>query len=156
MATQFSIFVVNAGLTVTISGLSITNGNPGGGNDGGGIQNSGTLTVNACTFSQNTGTTGGGIANLSGASLTLMNSNLSSNSNFCLRGTGLANFGTATVTGCTFNSNYAIDEGGAIYDSGTQLTISNSTLTDNGVNTTAAATAGGAAFPQRRHSAPQR
>ena len=46
------VFQVGASVTASISGMTITGGNAGSGN-GGGIDNSGTLTVSDCTFTNN-------------------------------------------------------------------------------------------------------
>lgn len=60
---NYRIFNVNAG-TVSISGLTIANGNPGA-TSGGGIQNIGTLTVSDCMFTNNiAGAYGAGIYNV--------------------------------------------------------------------------------------------
>src|ERR1043166_6378253 len=57
------VFFVNAGNTVTISGLTITHGNPSGA-DGGGIYNDrSVLTVNLCVIDANNAFSGGGIFN---------------------------------------------------------------------------------------------
>jgi hypothetical protein len=61
---NYRILTVAAGATVSISGLTISNGYPTGGVDGGGILNSGMLTVSTCTITGNTvDSSGGGIAN---------------------------------------------------------------------------------------------
>ena len=59
---DFRIFTVDAGVTVDLSGVTITGGNAGSGN-GGGIDNSGTLTVSNSVFSSNFATNGGGTSN---------------------------------------------------------------------------------------------
>jgi hypothetical protein len=106
----FRVFFINAGLNVTISGLTITDGNA---DAGGGIYNLGAaLTVSNCTLSNNSSTVqfageGGGIFNDQGA---------------------------LTVSNCTVSDNSAND-GGGIYNSGFEgsasLTINNSTISDN-------------------------
>ena len=86
-SSSFRIFTVDAGETVSISGLTIKGGNAGSG-DGGGLDNFGTLTVSNSVFSNNSATGGGGLDNESG--------------------------GKATVSGCTFTSNSATFGGGLI------------------------------------------
>src|SRR5262249_52649276 len=101
------VFHVAAGVQVTLSGLTIENGNgttgtydPGADYGyGGGILNSGTLTVNGCLLSGNSGYYGGGIYNA----------------------------GTLTVSGSTVTQNTARYAGGGIYNAGT-LTVLNSTV----------------------------
>src|SRR5262249_60699607 len=86
------VFNINAGLTVTIAGLTITHGKAGGSNDGGGgILNVGsTLTLSNDVFSSNKavgGTSGSGsnsfgggaITNRSGAALTISNCSFTCN-----------------------------------------------------------------------------
>jgi hypothetical protein len=76
------VFHIGAGETVTISGLTITNGVTGA--YGGGIYNeSATLTLNNCIVSDNSADYGGGIYNefvFGSATLTMNNSTLSGNS----------------------------------------------------------------------------
>ena len=134
---NFRIFTVNSGVTVDISGLTITNGrtadganNGSSGDYGGGIRNSGTLTLTNCTISSNRtggggsssnfggeGGVGGGIYNEVGATMTVTNCIVSSNQ------TGDGGSGTNSDGG--FGGN-----GGGIYNAGA-LTMSNSTVSGN-------------------------
>src|SRR5205085_525989 len=95
------VFNVQSGKIVSISGLSIANGNATGAfpaNEGGGIFNDhGTLTVTSCVFSGNSAGDGGA---------GLFNSGY-------LSGTA-----TATIKNCTFSGNNAPGNGGAIYNYG--------------------------------------
>jgi len=133
---NYRIFSVTGDTTVvTISGMTISNGNidPGtapGSTEGGGIFNGGTLTVTDSTISSNTAT-GGTEGSLRG------------------KGGGIDNHGTLTVTDSTISANTAAGtvgggEGGGIDNHGTALsgettaTITNSTISGN-----AAATGGG-------------
>ena len=104
-APDFSVFTVDSGVTVSLSGVTITGGNAGSGN-GGGIDNSGTVTVSNSAFYGNSASIGGG---------------------------GIFNSGTATVTGSTFTGNYGGDGGGGIFNSGT-ATVTGSTFTGNSVS----------------------
>jgi CSLREA domain-containing protein len=112
------VFSVNSGLSVTISGLTITNGSLS--QNGGGILNSrSTLTISKCTISGNFGTRGGGIFNDHG-NLTVNNCSISGNSTQ-FGGGGIDNFtngnggtGTLSVVGSTISGNSAGDFGGAI------------------------------------------
>jgi predicted outer membrane repeat protein len=96
-------FDVPSGVTATISGISIEDGNN---DDGGGIVNSGTLTVTNSMISGNTssGLYGGGIYN---------------------------NEGTLTVTDSTLSNNNAVERGGAIYSIEGNLTIVDITVSGN-------------------------
>src|SRR5271156_5336836 len=126
-ATVGTIFTIETGVTASISGLNIENGNSGAGN-GGGILNNGTLTVISCTISNNSGGEGGGIRN--NGTLTLMSSTVSGNTTAGFGG-GIGNDSTLTVVNSTFSGNSAPgNDGGAISNTGT-LTVTNSTFSAN-------------------------
>jgi hypothetical protein len=139
-----TIFHIALCKTVTISGLTITNGYTTG--FGGGIHNDhATLTINSCTITANSaaGNQGGGIHNdaqtQSGATLEINNSSVTDNS-----GGGIYNNaeggGTATleITGSILSNN---SSGNAIYSHGflcifcgqghATVNITNSSITDN-------------------------
>ena len=101
---QSRVFLIDGGVTATLTNLTITGGNAGV-YDGGGINNEGTLSLSGCTVSGNTGVNGG----------------------------GLINNGMATLTGCTVANNTAADRGGGIDNTGT-LTLTNSTVARNSAN----------------------
>ena len=137
-----TVFHIATGETVTISGLTITNGSA---ESGGGIHNDhATLTLNNCTISGNTATSnrGGGIYNdaVEGvALLAIDNSSVSNNS-----GGGIYNYaeggGIATlqITDSTLSNN---SSGSAIYSHGflcifcgngtATVQITNSSIRDN-------------------------
>ena len=108
---------------------------------GGGIDNSGTLKVSNSTFSDNRagvggpsggGGYGGGISN--GGTLTVTNSTFINNRVHGVHsgyGGGIYNFGTLTVSNSTFSDNFALVEGGGIYNHLGALTLSNSTFSGN-------------------------
>ncbi|HEX4795572.1 MAG TPA: choice-of-anchor Q domain-containing protein, partial [Humisphaera sp.] len=123
------IFNIQAGVTVSISGVWVTNGFAPGGGFGGGIFNAGMLTLRSSTISNNAvdGSTapypgsqdgsgrGGGI--YSTGTLNLQNSNVSSN--------------TAAGRGIFYGGNFQlIAGGGGIYSEGS-LTISSSVISHN-------------------------
>jgi hypothetical protein len=139
------IFQVERHTTVTISGLTIADGNGKGSafwGYGGGILNLGTLTVSGCTISDNFtayghGYYGGGIYNA--GTLTVRDSSVSDNRYNPWQpdpiaadlGGGIYNAGGATlaVSGCTFSYD-AAGQGGGIYNAGT-LTVSTSVFSNN-------------------------
>jgi len=145
----FRIFTINSGVTVTISGLTITNGHTPDAcfctPSGGGIFNSGTLTVTNCTISGNSSRRGGGIFNAGGAlftspySLTVTNSTISGNQATPWgdgdgSGGGIFNdSGAVTVTNSTISGNSAFGGrgGGGIFNSLGAVTVTNSTISDN-------------------------
>lgn len=135
-ATQ--IFSVPSGVTASISGLTIENGQAGvliangeTAGSGGGILNAGRLTLSNDTFSGNsTGQigVGGAIAN-AGGSLTLHNDLFTGNS--AEFGGGIDNLqGTATLADVTFQDNSASYDGGGIANSGTMI-VDGATITGN-------------------------
>jgi hypothetical protein len=125
------VFVVNSGVTATISGLGIENGRS---TIGGGINNQGTLTVTSSTLSGNVATrNGAGISN--SGTLTVTGSTLSGNSAtsdsvLSSDGGGISNSGTVTVTDSTLTGNFSNDLGGGIFNQVT-LTVTGSTLSGN-------------------------
>ena len=154
------VLTINFGITVSISGVTIRNGqtvdgaggiansgilsltnstvsgnNSGSGlnsSSGGGIFNSGTLTLTNSTVSGNSTTfDGGGIVN--SGTLTLTNSTVSGNNSGGHNGAfggGIINSGTLTLTNSTVSGNSTIGGGGGIINSGT-LTLTNSTVSGN-------------------------
>jgi hypothetical protein len=115
--------------TVSISGLTITNGKASFG--AGIFNNGGILTITGSTFSGNASSSGGGIFNNAGI-LTITSSTFSGNS-ATSDGGGIFNLGgTVTITSSTFFGNLAINSGGAISNnSDGTLTVINSTLSGN-------------------------
>ena len=109
-STVGSIFTINSGVTVSISSLTIANGNAPG---GGGIFSEGTLMLTNCTVENNTAAGPGGTAGLGG---------------------GIDNDGgTVTVTNSTISGNTATGggEGGGIDNDDGPLTVVNSTISGN-------------------------
>ena len=131
------IFQIEAGATVTISGMTLTGGDTTNA-DGGAISNSGVLdltnmviTGNSAGDSVNNG--GGGIANQ--GTITIISSTISGNA--AMGGGGgllMVNGGTAIISGSTFSTNTSAG-GGAILsqaiDLPANLNITNSTISGN-------------------------
>jgi hypothetical protein len=136
--------VLFVGASIVLNGLTITHADNVG-SDGGGVFNSGTLTINNCTFSANFGKAGGAIANV--GTLTVNASTFSGNSskgaggaieNFSSSNGTTTSLGSVTVNNSTFFGNTAGTLGGGIDSTGT-LTVSDSTFSGN-----TAGSAGGA------------
>jgi CSLREA domain-containing protein len=130
---NYRIFTINTGQTVTLSGLTITEGNVTG--SGGGIRNSGTLTVTNCQISGNTASTfGGGIFN--NGTLTVTGSTIANNNANGSGGTsgGIDNSGSLTLLNTTISGNSATNadggNGGGLWTQVT-TTITNCTITNN-------------------------
>ncbi|MCZ7556194.1 MAG: HYR domain-containing protein [Bacteroidia bacterium] len=137
------VFVVHGGSTVTMSGLTIAEGNVAA--FGGGILSSANLTIDKCVITGNTASgfnSGGGI--FSDGTLTITNSLITGNS--CDFGAGLAQYapGTATLTNTTVTANSGITGGTGVGllsgFSGALINLNNCTIANN---TFAGAAAGG-------------
>ena len=140
---DFRVFNIGAGSTVTISGLTISNGRLTGATSpnpfiaqGAGIFNSGNLTLLDSAISGNNIVVlgeGGGIHN--SGTLTVSGSTFNGNTigNVQGSGGGIFNSGTLTVTNSTFSGNSAEIGGGGIFSTGT-MNLRNSTITANTTN----------------------
>ncbi len=128
------VFTVGAGVTATLTGLTISGGSAA---QGGAIDNSGTLNLINDTVSGNSAATGGAIANEAGGTLSILDSTLASNT-ATTAGGSIANAGTATVTDSTI-ANSTAPLGAAIENTG-KLTMINDTVAYN----TATQSGGGA------------
>jgi hypothetical protein len=108
-------------INVTISGLTISNGNPNGAvHVGGAINSACTLTIVDCIISGNNATgAGGGIYNNDGTTVNATNSTISGNTASGAGG-GIENGGTGTVslTNCAVFGNSSTSTGGGIESSG--------------------------------------
>jgi CSLREA domain-containing protein len=129
------VFEIRPGATIIISGVTITNGDPGSGASGGGIIVTGgtpraKLTLVDSTVSKNTAANGGGIQNLgNGANSIIQNTQISSNVAM-IAGGGISNSGVLTLLNSTLNQNQA-RTGGGIDHSGFSLNLTNVTISNN-------------------------
>jgi len=133
----FNVTVTNPG-GVTLSGLTIANGNTGG--NGGGIllNSTGTINLTESVLSDNVGSGGGGIYNNSTGAINIGNSTFNNNAAGS-GGGGIYNLlsGAITITNSTFslNSTAGSSFGGGIYNaSNGPITITNSTFSNNSGN----------------------
>jgi len=125
------VFGIIQSTSVTISGLTISDGKSQGTSGGGIIHFSGTLTISNVLLARNTADiSGGGIDNLINSTLIVTNSTLSGNSSSSVGG-GIQNDGTLTITNSTLSGNTAGFTGGGIGNDHGDLTITNSTLSGN-------------------------
>lgn len=134
-APAFRVFDLIPGRSVTIQGLTISNGLAPEFGCGGGILDEGSsLSLINCTVSGNsTDGTGGGICTDANATLTIDSSTLSGNYAGDYGG-GIANSGTLIINNSTLSGNRGEFTGGAIlngFNGGASLTVSNSTLSGN-------------------------
>jgi len=132
-ANSSNVFTVGAGISLTLSNLTIKRGV--GYSGGGGVNNAGTLTVNKSNFYVNTALSGGAILNKGMAIIS--NTTFSGNSPYFFGRSAscgaIDNRNAMTITASAFYDNYAnnnFTSGGAICNGGT-LTIANSTFSTN-------------------------
>jgi hypothetical protein len=113
-----TIFAISAATNVSISGLTITEGNAGVG-EGGGIYNDGSLTLTNCAL-----TADNALINVSTA--------LGFTGGDAGNGGGIFNdaAGTLTMSGTTISGSRA-DVGGAIYNNGGRVTMTNCVLSNS-------------------------
>ena len=140
---DYRIFTVTGDTTVvTISGMTISNGNAANFEDGGGIfiADSGTLTLTDSTITNNfTEDAGGGIGidSDTDGTLTVTGSTISDNTGEFDNGGGISNAGTGTVTvtDSTISGNFSGHEGGALANDGDgTMTVTGSTIRGNSTN----------------------
>jgi hypothetical protein len=133
--SQYRPFSVLSGSNVTLTGLTIANGQTTSLEGGGGIHNAGDLTVTDCVISNNHANfDGGAIHNVDGGSLLVSQSTLSCNtSSEDGVGAGISNkIGTVQIIESTLSGNVGAYYGGAVdNDTGGTLTIERSTLYAN-------------------------
>ncbi len=123
-----SVFVVNSGVTATISAVTIENGDT---LVNAAIDNGGTLTLTDTTVSDNNGYNGGGIDFSGNGWLTLTDSTVSDNNASTGGGINVSGNGGMTLTNSTISGNHS-GYGGGIFDSGNGgVTLTDSTVSDN-------------------------
>jgi uncharacterized repeat protein (TIGR01451 family) len=127
----FQIFRNAAGVTASISGLTLTNGvgTSGSGSNGGGILNEGTLTIRNSVVAGNSAVSGGGIYNL-GGTLSVVSTTISNNHADSGSGGGILSTGTLTVINSSVIGNAAGSSGGIEIGGGT-ADITNTTISGN-------------------------
>ena len=120
------VFLVAAGITAELRGVTVARGVGHPHSPGAGIRNEGTLTLIHTSVSGSTASWGdtGSVHNIEGGFLTLENSNVSKNAT-----TGIHNEGMLTLINTTVSGNSA-GHGGGIYNSG-MLTLINTTVSGN-------------------------
>jgi hypothetical protein len=138
------VFHIGSGKTVSISGLTLTNGSAGFENGGGILNDHAILTMNSCAVQNNfaLSSQGGGIYNDGSggsAALMILNSFVSLN-RAAYSGGGIHNEdGTVTIMNSTIDSNIAAyndfpvggGQGGGIYNEDGTMVITNSVVSNN-------------------------
>ncbi|MBK9705962.1 MAG: putative Ig domain-containing protein [Acidobacteria bacterium] len=156
---NYAILEISASRIVSITGLTMRDGNNGGinnsgiltltncvvrnntapeaGADGGGINNSGKLTINGCLITENIANdAGGGIANLGNAVLSMTSSTISNNKSGV--GGGIGNSGGSSaindvvIKESTISGNSSSVNGSALWtDAGGAVSLINVTISSN-------------------------
>jgi hypothetical protein len=111
-AAAFRIFDVVAGATLRVAGVSIRNGSTTG--LGGGVQNAGTLILRNVTLAENTASNGGAVANIGGATATVIRALITANTTTGVGGGGILNSGSLTTYGTVLSVNTAPINGGGV------------------------------------------
>lgn len=129
------VLTINSGRTVSLTNLTIANGNAGS-NVGGGIYNLGNLTASNTTIRNNAASWGGGIANESGI-VTLNSSSIKDNA-VSIGGGGIVSYvdlvtdtASVIVTDSNISGNTARQGGGIDNNTSATLIVSNSTIFGN-------------------------
>ncbi len=127
------VFDIAAGITASLSNLTVRNGNIVG--FGGGIRNAGDLTLTNVTVRNNIASSSGGAIRSQGATTSLTLTNVTfSNNTAGNRGGGiyLQNTGaTLVMTGGSISDNTATTQGGGIYNDDASATLNNVTVSGN-------------------------
>jgi hypothetical protein len=129
------LFNVNAGVTLQLNNLTLTNGNGSAMGGGGVVLNHGTTIITNSTLTSNFsggGQSGGAISNA--GMMTIVNSTFSGNTAFVAGGGAIVNAGVLNITDSTFTNN-ASALGGAVANASNGTTnITNSIFTNNSAN----------------------
>ncbi len=138
---RYRILEVNTDAVLTLENLTFRNGGYVDTVSGGAIYSNGSLTINECTFLQNSGELGGAIysTNGSGSGSVLLVENSAFIDNTATSSGGAIYFGqgSATVSNSTFYNNTAVNGAAITSGSGYAMTINSNTFAHN---TTAGAT----------------
>ena len=127
-AGQSRVFLIDSGITATITGVTIEGGSTTG--NGGGVYNAGSLTLTDCTITGNTASGGGGGVWNQGTAVLVDSTiagNLAGGGGGGLRGEGA----TTTLTACTVTDNSADAHGGGLFDSGSTTTLTDTIVAGN-------------------------
>jgi hypothetical protein len=130
IAPNFRIFEVAATGTLSLSSLSILNGNSAG--LGGGILNAGDLSVSASKFSGNTASNGGAVSNSPGGTATISGTLMNQNTTTGVGGGAIINFASLFLSRSTVDSNSAPVNGGGLNTQPLAISrIAQTTFTNN-------------------------
>jgi hypothetical protein len=130
------VFRIDPNVTASISGLTLTDGAPGGTySDGGDVLNAGTLTLKDVTVSGGTAGSGGDFYNSGTA--TIVDSVLTDGTGIYGAGLCEGETGSATIVDCQVTGNVGVPSyfttslGGGLYNTGGTLTVDDCTIAGN-------------------------
>jgi len=127
---NLAIFTVAVGADLTLSNLTVTDGNA---TLGGAINNlGGTVNIINSTFSNNDASNLGGAIYNTGGIVTITSSTFTNNSSATLGGVIYNTGGTVTITNSTFSNNNAALLGGTIYNVSGTINLYNTIVANSG------------------------
>ena len=142
-------FAIGEGPGAVLSGFTIQNGSGHytGFTHGGGIYIEGASpTITDCDISSNTAAYGGGIY-LDSSSASISRCSIHHNSTSIYNGGGIfCTSSSPSITGCTFDTNYSRRDGAGIYCDSSNLSLVDTTLIDNWASFTRTGKGGGVAL----------
>lgn len=130
--SRFRLLEVTTAGDLTVTNLTLTNGNPFLA-DGGAIRDSGDLTVTNSTITDNSALSGGGVYVNNGASATISGTLMNLNDSTSLIGGGgaIQNTGFLRLFNTVIDSNSATNNGGGLYIQPAGLTVTEQTTVTN-------------------------
>ena len=123
---NFRIFNIPIGITISISGLTLSFGRVD--NDGGAIFNSGTLTLTDSVLRNNRADSGGAIMSVGGSTLNISRTSITQNTTIGGSAAGILSQGTFTMTDSTVSGNTV---SGGLFIGGGSTIIANCTISSN-------------------------
>ena len=152
--TAVEVFLVDSGVTATLSGLTISNGwatfGSGPGNGGGICNDGGTLTVDDCVITDNFAQGSGGGIFSSGGQLNISGGSVISNNRATDAGGGVWSNGILNMTGSALDNNSEHSgEGGGLCIGGGSASASNCTFSGNVAESGESRSSGGGIYVGR-------
>ena len=126
------VFQIDASVITTLNALTITGGFA---SQGGAVMDHGPLTLTDCVVNGNAASTGGGGVYVGNTGVLTLDHSTFSNNLSLTDGGAIYSNGTITLLNSTFHGNSAVGSGGGIYVSDGTATLTNLTISDNSAST---------------------